>query len=630
MQRLPVLQDFNYLLDPGFILNSAAGFHISFPVYATAFTIFSCCAIGVPTSEVRWGKLITGLVASCLIFGLHHFVSTADSRQGIAARYNSLHWMIAGSLFLPDRDDREYSTVDLPQSLRVVDLDGKKLIGSGTARNVLIVALEGISGLYLPEMREWAGVDSDIYRMDKLARAIPDAMLIPDFVDHSHQTIRGLYSLHCGDFSKLSFDMPKALELLAHPQRAGQCLPAQLRQNGWESHYLQGAGLQFMNKEKAMPAMGFDQVHGVEWFTERVHHDFHWGTTDDDFFLGARKYVSGLQQQGKPWFLSLLTVGTHQPFGVSDELAEKYGSRKIASVARLDEAVSEFINGLREDGVLEDTLVLITSDESHGGEGAGWHSSWGMAVILAPERDRLPRIKKGTYGLVDVEASILDYLGLPLPQSLLGRSFFRDYGTGREMVSYSASKLRWQTAENDLYECGRDGNCLKMTGQALIGLRRENNATRSDTSAPRLFGLAAVLDNGLRQNFDKQVLQFASGEVRVLPEKIKNEWTDNLVGAQYLAFPKDSTVHVDIQLKAVATGPQGVQMKMKLRQFEQEVQSINYPLFPLLRTGEGCRVQFAFDNSEARQAFSFHVVGEGKDAKIRFDKFEITIEQHKS
>ncbi len=72
----------------------------------------------------------------------------------------------------------------------------------------------------------------------------------------------------------------------------------------------------------------------------------------------------------------------------------------------------------------------------------------GSGIVLAPEHDKLPRIKKGTYGMVDIEASILDYFDLPMPPSIIGRSMFRDYGTPRDMVSYTSSKLRWQTADD--------------------------------------------------------------------------------------------------------------------------------------------------------------------------------------
>ena len=126
------------------------------------------------------------------------------------------------------------------------------------------------------------------------------------------------------------------------------------------------------------------------------------------------------------------------------------------------------------------------------------------------------------------------------------------------------------------------------------------------------------------------MLKFGGGEIRKLPEKIRNEWVDNLIGAQYLDFPEKSRVHVDIWLKAVTAQEEGIQMKMTLRQFEHEVSEIKYPPFPLLHSGEECHVRFDFENPTARQAFSFHLVGEGRDSSIQFKKFEVTIDRQEN
>jgi hypothetical protein len=75
----------------------------------------------------------------------------------------------------------------------------------------------------------------------------------------------------------------------------------------------------------------------------------------------------------------------------------------------------------------------------------------------------------------------------------------------------------------------------------------------------------------------------------------------------------------------VSAPEDGVQMKLTLRQFEKEVTTIEHPPFPLLRVGEEGQIQFDFQNPQARQAFSFHLVGEGRDSSIQFDKFEVTI-----
>lgn len=623
--RFPSWQDVHYILDPSFLKNSTSGMHLTEPVFIclllSSAVVAACVSLHQP--HRRW---LAAAMALGLLLLLQANVRASSTNQSIVARYNPLHWFVADTVFRQNTStDATFDIIDLPVSLRTLDLQGKNLLEGNRVKNVLIVTLEGISGIYNPEIRQKMGVADGVFQMNNLAEATSEAMLIPDFVAHSHQTIRGLYAIHCGDLSKLSYDTPKGFELQLNPERGEECLPAQLARRGWDTHFLQGAPLQFMNKDKVMPAMGFQEVHGLEWFTERTEKDFIWGTTDEDFFLGARKYVRNLQQQNRPWLLSLLTVATHQPFDAPEELVKKYGSRKIASVARLDEAVTKFINGLRVDGILDETLVIITSDESHGYEGADWYSSWGFAAVLAPQQGALPRLQDGTFGLMDMEASVLDYLDLPIPPSIIGRSFFREYSSSREMASYTSGKLRWQTADNRLYECSVDGNCHVSESAKILNPQRAQSNRDTESSATRLFGLASLLDHKLTAGLKTQFLQFGHGEIRQLPEKIRNEWTDNLVGAQYLDFPKNSKVDVDIRLKAVVAEKTGVQLKLVLRQFEKEVTTIEFPPFPLLKTGEACHIRFAFDNPEARKAFSFHLVGEGKDSSIQLEKFEVAI-----
>lgn len=57
---------------------------------------------------------------------------------------------------------------------------------------------------------------------------------------------------------------PKGVEMLTQSERNQACLPAQLHKNGFATHYLQGAGLRFMAKDKIMPHIGFDATHGLE------------------------------------------------------------------------------------------------------------------------------------------------------------------------------------------------------------------------------------------------------------------------------------------------------------------------------------------------------------------------------
>lgn len=630
LQRLPTWHDLRYLIDLDFVSASLTGFNLSAPVVVGMLAAAPILVAFGPAPRWRKALLGSGLVSALCLLLLHGFFSRQYDEQPVASRYNALHWFVEDVVFAAVREPvAPLTEASLPEGLRRLDLEGTALIGKGSAKNVLVIVLEGLPGLYHPEIRRSMGVDADEFAMDKLTQSTADAMLIPDFAVHSHQTIRGLYSLLCGDFSKLSYEMPKAFELLQNPSRAGECLPAQLAANGWSTHFLQAAGLQFMAKDKVMEAIGFRQVHGSEWFTEANPFPFEWGPVDEVFFRGARQYINGLRKKRSPWMLTLLTVGTHQPYGVTDEAAEQYGSRKIASVAELDRTLSRFIDGLRRDGVLKDTLVVITSDESHGSELAEWMSSWGLGIVLAPEQRHLPRIKAGGYGLVDIAASVLDYLGLAMPPSIVGRSFFRDYERPRDMVSFTASKLRWLTGGNLRYECAESGSCRVGKAASILGdpqneLRRDNKG-----EGTRIVSIAQTLDQRLLQAQGSRVLQFASGEVRKLPEKVGSEWADCLVGAQYLDFPADSTVHVSVRVKAVKAPASGINLNLSIKEWDVDNHDIAFDNFPVLRAGEEGHVSFSFYNPKPRQSFSFFLVGEGKNGLVRLEDFTVTIDQNR-
>ena len=62
-------------------------------------------------------------------------------------------------------------------------------------------------------------------------------------------------------------------------------------------------------------SMGIQEVPWAEWFAAS---DFRtlWGVDDRAFFAGARRLLEELREEPEPWFLTLLTVGTHHPYVV--------------------------------------------------------------------------------------------------------------------------------------------------------------------------------------------------------------------------------------------------------------------------------------------------------------------------
>jgi arylsulfatase A-like enzyme len=100
-------------------------------------------------------------------------------------------------------------------------------------------------------------------------------------------------------------------------------------------------------------------------------------------------------------------------------------------VAYLDEQLGDLFGELQKRGLLEQTLIIVTSDH---GEGFGEHDLYDHGeslyrneirvplLIVPPERNRLRAVVKATVSLRDLPATIVDLAGLGQGSPLPGRS----------------------------------------------------------------------------------------------------------------------------------------------------------------------------------------------------------------
>ena len=245
---------------------------------------------------------------------------------------------------------------------------------------------------------------------------------------------------------------PKPMELLGNEPHAAQCLPHLLRRQGYTTAFYQAADLEFMSKDLVMPNVGFQQVKGRKSFPEQGLPGS-WGATDEVFFAQVVPELQRLDMGAKPWFATLLTVGTHYPFAATAAEIRRHGSARRAVVAEADAALHELLGRLKDSGILEDTLVVVTSDESHGVPGHWLGQNWGLFFALAP--DLAGEVRTDVHAAIDTANSILDYLGLyPGQRSLHGRSVFRRYAGGRNIL-FSGWTVKMLDSEGHIHSCSR-------------------------------------------------------------------------------------------------------------------------------------------------------------------------------
>jgi hypothetical protein len=629
--RMPEPDDLSCLLNPEFLVQSTEGGGLTQPVYL--YTLLALALITAwpalhkqvinPLPKKLWALPVT-------LLALHTFAMQSDYAAEPWKQYNILHKLAAEKIWqsfsTEDNQEAELWAHTQRKYLDEADLNGKPLLAkTGSAHNVLIITLEGIPGAYIEQIRKARGYVWDQNPMPLLSRFAHEqkAMHTADYVLHNHQTIRGLYSMLCGDYPKLDGSTPKALEMLASSSNHSRyCLPAQLAAHGFSTHFLQAADLTFMSKDRVMPHIGFQTVCGDNCITLKKKNDFTWGLDDKNFFEGALGYVQELREKPEPWMLTLLTVGTHQPYDAPKSYKEKFPDAKMAAVAYLDESVTQFLVELKKQGVMEDTLVIVTSDESHGIDALRLASAWGLSLIFAPERDRLPDFKQGTYGHVDLATSVLDYFGLPAT-GVMGRSQFRDYALGRDMFSYTNGFLRYLHANGRFHECHFQNGCRDYQQNAFISPLEKDSHVSEDKTASRMQALATLLDQSLSLSSDQQDFLFAKEDKRKLKSNAGNAWTDNLIGAQYLEFASGTRTHVSLRIKALKTDKHGAHLQLLLKEFDHDSDAVA-PQLPLLRKGESLAIEFSLDNPLGRRAFSFHLLGTGK-GEIQIDEFRVSV-----
>jgi Sulfatase. len=262
--------------------------------------------------------------------------------------------------------------------------------------------------------------------------------------------------------------------------------------------------------------------------------------------------------------------------------------------------------------VLKDTLVVVTSDESHGIDGVRLASSWGFNLTLAPEQAELPTIKRGTYGHIDLTTSLLDYFALPIPVALGGRSLYRDYDTGREMIAYTNGMLRYHNGQGVFTECDFQQRCRRYASEGFIADQARYLGTGDDMLGQQVVTLAGTLDQSLLQTPLNLRYQFGGPSPIKLRKRIHDDWADNLIGAQYLEMPGGS--HTRVRVKVRSLDPRrAAYIQLKAKQLEQDV-PLGLPEEIRVTADQPLEMEFSFDNPTERKAFSFHLLGYGGGA----------------
>lgn len=626
--------DVGFAVDRTFLLGSATA--VSRPVLLVVLLAGSVALVWVTLRGAASKAALGCVLVATFLLGCHWIWPWSDDvavwRQTNMVQQNLR--LLARPGLRPGTAGRRFSDptaamLDLDPDL-AADWSGEPLVpAEGRARNVLLLFLESVSGAHVDSLAAAHGraAAASMPRLDALARG---NLSYTHFFTLQRKTNRGMYAVLCGDLPNLAGGLPK---MSAYPAVGGRtCLPQVLRDAGYRTAFLQAAPLGFMLKGQFMPRAGFERVHGREWFPEFYARNV-WGVDDRAFFERSVAMVEELATGGAPWFLALLNVGTHHPYVFPDGFQPDEPSRFRRALSYLDRALGGFIERLGAMGVLDDTLVVLTSDESMGIPGLfvdpltkAISQNWGFMVVLLPE-PRAERIDE-PFSQMDVAISILDYLGLgERSGDLFGRSAFRRHGAPRNLYF----------ANSNLFSAG----ALDREGRLLICLDDFRNCRKLAPRDGRIFGpRAEELDwdpekDAVVSEMARRSVQTVEGDVshrefqlvsepRVRLDRIGEG--EVIHGGQYVDLRGGEWLEVELEVDVSGEGEDARGQLTHI--LKQRHPPAPYVAKIPLKAGETLRLRYTFAPEERVEDLQCNSMGElfsGEGLEFHFRKARMSV-----
>jgi phosphoglycerol transferase MdoB-like AlkP superfamily enzyme len=252
---------------------------------------------------------------------------------------------------------------------------------------------------------------------------VEDGVYFERFLANGANTFNGLFASLCASLPRYGTAATKARYANDY-----LCLPTLLRRGGYRTRMVIG-----QNRDRSHSRLGlFMARNGLEELIDesgfpRAAPRMGLGLTDGALLDRVRAEIDALRAGGRPYFLTTLTTGTHHPFAVPDAHPDVAAlraapDRYLAALRYLDLELERFFAGLRRDGALRDTVVLLLGDhgrhERVGGtelENEAGHFTVPLVVWVDPSLRAAayrPRVVTGLASQLDLAPTILALAGL--------------------------------------------------------------------------------------------------------------------------------------------------------------------------------------------------------------------------
>jgi len=268
------------------------------------------------------------------------------------------------------------------------------------------------------------------------------------------QTRWALMSVYCSILPRLSnkwiFKHNPDLDLLS--------IPSILRDRGYETIYVHGGFIGLAAKGTRLKEW-FETQYDRKTSPVKNMEILGWGVQDREILEFSYELISD-RTDPRPFFMTIATLSMHDPYMLPEKEFEidshRYRKHQLSNIARYsDDALGDFLERVLADEKLENTIIVVASDHGivwdHPHMGTHQNKLWEDLVwiplaLIGKNWNVKPGVNDEIRHLSDVGPTILDRLGIQVPNPFVGHSLLRRFREGREPRAFFGTWLGGKSA----------------------------------------------------------------------------------------------------------------------------------------------------------------------------------------
>ncbi len=306
--------------------------------------------------------------------------------------------------------------------------------------NVVIFILESFS-------REYCGVFNEDLKLKNYQSYTP---FIDSLAQHSlyftNAYCNGYKSIHA--MSSVFAGIPSFEDAYTSSDYAHQkvtSLVSILNKEGYDSSFFHGAPNGSMGFLGYSKILGIKNYYGKNEYNNNLDFDGVWGIWDEQFF---QFYNKTLSQKKEPFFATLFSVTSHEPFNLPEKYKNIYKEKKVPilkTIQYTDNALKQFFKNASKENWYDNTIFVLVAD--HGNTIAHeefLNPKYMLSIPILFFQPNKKHIGKRTdlAQQIDIYPTILDMMGYKKPFRSWGRSLI-DKKEKPFVVNYTGQYYRY-------------------------------------------------------------------------------------------------------------------------------------------------------------------------------------------